>query len=71
VFEGLVVPEVLRSGHHLNIEKWRFLRRYERTLARRPELVQGVVLTKQQQRWLKEIAQSVATDSNPSSDQTS
>lgn len=71
VFEGQTVPDVLRSGHHLNIEKWRFLRRYERTLARRPELVQGVVLSKQQQRWLKDAAQSPASDSKPSSDQTS
>jgi tRNA (guanine37-N1)-methyltransferase len=23
-FEGLDVPEVLKSGHHANIEKWRF-----------------------------------------------
>ncbi len=27
-FEGLEVPEILKSGHHANIEKWRFLQRY-------------------------------------------
>ena len=52
-FEGLDVPEVLKSGHHANIEKWRFLQRYQRTLDRRPELVEKVELTKQQKKWLK------------------
>lgn len=54
VFEGLAVPEVLKSGHHLKIEQWRFLRRVERTQARRPELLASVVFSKQQQRWLTE-----------------
>ncbi|MEC7120836.1 MAG: tRNA (guanosine(37)-N1)-methyltransferase TrmD [Pseudomonadota bacterium] len=54
VFEGLAVPDVLKSGHHLNIEKWRFLRRIERTQVRRPELLKSVVLSKQQQRWLQD-----------------
>jgi tRNA (guanine37-N1)-methyltransferase len=42
-FEGLDVPEVLKSGHHANIEKWRFLQRYQRTQERRPELVENGV----------------------------
>lgn len=53
-FEGLDVPEVLKSGHHGNIQKWRFVQRYQRTLARRPELVEQVDLTKQQKKWLKD-----------------
>ncbi|XID74589.1 tRNA (guanosine(37)-N1)-methyltransferase TrmD [Alkanindiges sp. WGS2144] len=53
VFEGLAVPEVLKSGHHLNIEKWRFVQRYQRTAKRRPELLDGVVLTPLQKKWLK------------------
>ena len=52
-FEGLAVPEVLKSGHHANIEKWRFLQRYARTLQRRPELLEKVELSKQQKKWLK------------------
>lgn len=52
VFEGLAVPDVLKSGHHLNIEKWRFLQRYERTATRRPELLETAQLTAQQQKWL-------------------
>lgn len=54
VFEGEAVPEVLKTGHHLNIEKWRFVQRYQRTQQRRPELVEQFTLTKQQQKWLRE-----------------
>lgn len=39
VFEGLAVPEILLSGHHANIEKWRKDRSRELTAARRPDLV--------------------------------
>ena len=53
-FEGLDVPEVLKSGHHANIEKWRFLQRYQRTLERRPEFIEKVELSKQQKKWLKD-----------------
>ena len=52
VFEGLAVPEVLKSGHHLNIEKWRFLKRYERTAMRRPDLLDTAQLSVQQKKWL-------------------
>ncbi|HHY64726.1 MAG TPA: tRNA (guanosine(37)-N1)-methyltransferase TrmD [Clostridiaceae bacterium] len=38
VFRGREVPEVLLSGHHANIEKWRFLQMLERTKAKRPDL---------------------------------
>lgn len=54
-FEGLEVPEILKSGHHANIEKWRFLQRYKRTLQRRPELVQNVKLSALQEKWLKDL----------------
>lgn len=37
-FRGRQVPEILLSGHHANIEKWRFLQMLERTKARRPDL---------------------------------
>lgn len=39
-YNGLEVPEVLLSGHHENIEKWRQTERLIRTLERRPDLVQ-------------------------------
>lgn len=38
VYRGLGVPEVLMSGHHANIEKWRRQQSVERTRERRPDL---------------------------------
>ena len=39
-FRGMKVPDVLLSGHHLNIEQWRGDNALERTKARRPDLLQ-------------------------------
>ena len=38
-FEGMEVPEVLLSGHHANIEKWKDQKAMENTLKNRPELL--------------------------------
>ena len=40
VFEGLEVPEVLLSGHHANIEKWRKAQSLEITKRLRPDLLE-------------------------------
>ncbi len=40
-YRGLKVPEVLLSGHHAEIEKWRSEQAEERTRKRRPELLEG------------------------------
>lgn len=39
VFEGMKVPEILLSGHHENIEKWRKNKSLEITKKKRPELL--------------------------------
>jgi tRNA (guanine37-N1)-methyltransferase len=39
VFEGHAVPEVLLSGHHAEIERWRRAQAMERTRRRRPDLL--------------------------------
>ncbi len=39
VFRDREVPEVLRSGHHAEIEKWRMEKSLERTRAKRPDLL--------------------------------
>jgi tRNA (guanine37-N1)-methyltransferase len=39
VFEGHQVPEVLLSGHHAEIERWRRAQAAERTRRRRPDLL--------------------------------
>ena len=38
-FRDMGVPEILLSGHHANIEKWRREQSLERTLERRPDLL--------------------------------
>ena len=38
-FRGRTVPEVLLSGHHANIEKWRAEKAFEKTKAARPDLI--------------------------------
>lgn len=37
-FQGMKVPDVLLSGHHKNIDDWRFQQRVQRTKDRRPDL---------------------------------
>ena len=49
------VPEVLRSGHHKNIDTWRRQKSIERTLERRPDLLEGAVLSKKEQKYLEEL----------------
>jgi tRNA (guanine37-N1)-methyltransferase len=37
-FQGMAVPEVLRSGNHAAIEQWRYQQQIDRTRDRRPDL---------------------------------
>ena len=39
-FRGRKVPDVLLSGHHANIEKWRAEKAFEKTKAARPDLIE-------------------------------
>jgi len=41
-WRGLDAPEVLLSGHHANVARWRRDRALERTAARRPDLLEGL-----------------------------
>ncbi|WP_274585669.1 tRNA (guanosine(37)-N1)-methyltransferase TrmD [Neisseria leonii] len=56
-FQGMGVPEVLRSGHHGLIAQWRLKQSLSRTLARRPDLLAGRTLIPQEARLLAEIEQ--------------
>ncbi|MEB3342270.1 tRNA (guanosine(37)-N1)-methyltransferase TrmD [Okeania sp.] len=40
-FRGWKVPEVLLSGHHAEIAKWRYQQQIERTKSRRPDLLKN------------------------------
>jgi tRNA (guanine37-N1)-methyltransferase len=49
-FRGMGVPDVLLSGNHAAIAKWRLERRIERTQLRRPDLWQAYVDAKEKRR---------------------
>lgn len=53
-FRGWTVPEVLRSGHHKNIDVWRFKESLKRTYLLRPDLLERP-LTKEEQHVLQDI----------------
>ena len=46
-FRGLTVPDVLLSGNHAEIERWRRQERLRRTEARRPELIEKAALSEE------------------------
>ena len=54
-YMGKRVPEVLLSGHHANIEKWRREQAIIRTLERRPDLFERANLTEKEQVFLEEL----------------
>ncbi|MBQ4257606.1 MAG: tRNA (guanosine(37)-N1)-methyltransferase TrmD [Clostridia bacterium] len=53
VWRGRAVPEVLLSGHHENIEKWRRGQSLIRTRKFRPDLFEKVPMTKEEEKLLK------------------
>ena len=55
VFMGKKVPDILLSGHHANVEKWRREQSIIRTLKNRPELLEDAVLSKKEQKFLGEL----------------
>lgn len=54
-FMGRCVPEVLLSGHHLNIEKWKRKEALKRTYIKRPELLDTAKLTDKDRKLLDEV----------------
>ena len=52
-FMGRKVPEVLLSGHHGNIEKWRRQQSLLRTRNARPDLLEKAELTEEEWKWLE------------------
>ncbi|MGP1594385.1 MAG: tRNA (guanosine(37)-N1)-methyltransferase TrmD [Treponema sp.] len=59
LFKGQVVPDVLVSGHHANIRKWRLKQRIKKTFLVRPDLLERIrnkpVWTKEAEIILQEI----------------
>ncbi len=54
-FEGLKVPEVLLSGNHAEIRRWRRREAVSRTLARRPDLLAAAGLDEEEREILRDL----------------
>jgi tRNA (guanine37-N1)-methyltransferase len=55
VVDGIAVPDVLLSGKHADIERWRMKQSLGRTLQRRPDLLEQKTLSEEQQALLAEF----------------
>ena len=60
-FEGQQVPEVLRSGNHQMIDKWRREQSLKRTLEKRPDLLEKVDLSDEDKKILEKIEMTCQT----------
>lgn len=54
VIDGMEVPEVLMSGNHEKIRRWRLQQALARTYERRPDLLQSRLLNREEQKLLDE-----------------
>lgn len=59
VFENEKVPEILLSGHHENIEKWRKEKALQITYQKRPDLLETYQLTEHEKEILEKIKNEV------------
>ncbi len=55
VFRGWAAPDVLLSGHHAEVARWQRRESLRRTLERRPDLLDGVELSAEDRKWLREM----------------
>jgi tRNA (guanine37-N1)-methyltransferase len=61
-FRGWGVPEVLLSGHHAEIARWRRRQAIRRTWRRRPDLLDRAELTPEEREFLVELAADTDRD---------
>lgn len=61
-FRGYKVPEVLLSGNHAEIEKWRRINSLERTLKRRPDLLEKALLSEEDRAILDELRKRLSRE---------
>ncbi|WP_159543927.1 tRNA (guanosine(37)-N1)-methyltransferase TrmD [Streptococcus halichoeri] len=67
-FRGMKVPDVLISGHHENIRKWRLEQSLLKTYLRRPDLLETYPLTEEAQAILTKIKRQEREKQNGSTD---
>ena len=58
-WHGKKVPEILLSGHHANVEKWRREQSIIRTAERRPDLLEKANLTQKEKDFAKKYLKSM------------
>ncbi len=58
-FRGWAVPEVLLSGDHARIERWRHEQALRRTFERRPDLLRRQTLTEADRVYLSQVAEEL------------
>jgi len=63
-FKGMEVPEILLSGNHQLVDRWRKKEALKRTYLMRPDLIENTELTQDQQELLREIKQDIKGVSN-------
>jgi tRNA (guanine37-N1)-methyltransferase len=61
-YAGQRVPDVLLSGHHAEIRRWRRQQALRRTWQRRPDLLESAQLDEEEQAWLRAWASATATE---------
>ncbi|NBJ80467.1 tRNA (guanosine(37)-N1)-methyltransferase TrmD [bacterium 1XD42-94] len=64
IFMGMQVPEILLSGHHANIEKWRREQSVRRTFERRPDMLADAKLSQKEQEFLDKLRETAETSQN-------
>ena len=57
-FQGWKIPEILLSGHHAEIAKWRRTQSLRRTLERRADLLEKARITEEDRRILDQLKES-------------
>jgi tRNA (guanine37-N1)-methyltransferase len=57
-WNGRKVPEVLLSGHHQNVDKWRRQQSLKRTYERRPDMLENADLTKDDKEFIYQITKN-------------
>jgi len=55
VFRGMAVPEILLSGNHAQIQRWRRRESLRRTFQRRPDLLERALLSEEDRTFLKDL----------------
>ena len=59
IFDNVKVPDVLISGHHENIRKWRRERSLENTFKKRPEMLENIELTDNEKVYIEKLKKEV------------